>query len=279
MRQRIKELFEAEAISPQPHLEKNEVGDEQFQKVLAAKPGDINTLLARCVSMIKDDDPNKTKGQIIEEILEVLDRSIACRIFLGVGVNSSYHLYKGIPVRMGEKFSKLPSQGDEIQMDRAGHYQSWTTEVPAAREIATTFDPAKGEPVGGMLVDSHVNAERLYFDVNAAIKTCKIKMEIIRDYNLKAAQGKAISVKNVDFLATKTEYYHGIYEVLTDPNVVNVRVVDTWSWDESTGTKIPQWKASADAKQNPANEPVEPEKPETLPQQTKPVQNVNQGEF
>lgn len=247
MRNRILQLFESDVIAPQPHLQKEELSDEQFIRILVAKPGDINIILARTVSMLTNNEPTKTKQQITDEILEVLDRSKASRLFVGVGLQSSYHLYKGIPVRKGDQFESLPSQGDEIQLDKPGAFQSWVTDAPMSRQIATSFDPMKGDPLGGIVVDTHIDETKLFFDVNAVIRSCKIKMEAIRNYNNIAAQGKAISNKNVDYLASEASYYHDIFEVVTDPSVVNVRVVDTWIWAVKNGEKTPTWKTVKDA--------------------------------
>jgi hypothetical protein len=246
MRETILKLFESDTISQQPHLKKIDIEDTKFMKVLSAKPGDINTLLARTSSIIKNDDASKTKGQIITEILEILERSPATRMFVGVGLKSSYHIYKGFPVRYGEKFAKLPDQGQEIEIDQSGNFHAWTTNAVNSRKIATSFDPAKGEPIGGVLADTHIDDSRIFFDVNAVIRTCKIKLQIIRNYNLKAAQGKAISIKNTDFLATEADYYQDMYEIITDINVINTKVVDTWTWNKST--KQPVWKSAQDAK-------------------------------
>lgn len=268
MRDRILQLFESDVIAPQPHLQKEEISDEQFVRLLAVKPGDINIILARTVSIIKNNEPTKTKKQLIDEILEVLDRSKASRLFVGVGLQESYHLYKGIPVRKGDQYEVLPTQGDEIQLEKPGIYQSWVTDAPMSRQISTSFDPMKGDPIGGMIVDTHVDENRLYFDVNAVIRACKIKMDVIRNYNNVAAQGKAISNKNVDYLSSESAYYHDIYEVATDPDVLNVRVVDTWSWVVKNGKKVPAWKTTQDTqiekqkmeppkiKQTPQSEPV-----------------------
>lgn len=271
MHKKILKLFEENVITRQPNLKKVEVDDQKLYKILASKPGDINIILARTVSIIKDNEPSKTKKELIDDILEVLDRSYASRLFVGIGLKSSYHLYKGFPVRYGERFSKLPDQGNEIELDREGLYQTWVTESTSARKIATVYDPSKGEPIGGLLVDSHVDDERIYFDINAVIRTCKITSDEIANYNLKAAQGKAISNKNIDFLSSETSYYNDIYEVVTDPNVVNVRVVDTWTWDDSSGQKLPQWKTAKDAKQDTNNQQQEiPEKVPEKPAQEEP---------
>lgn len=281
MREKILQLFTENQITPQPNLKKVEMDDNKFYKVLASKPGDINIILARTVSIIKDNEPSKTKKELINDILEVLDRSYASRLFVGIGLKSSYHLYKGFPVRYGEKFSKLPDQGDEIQLDKEGLYQSWVTESTSARKISTVYDPSKGEPIGGILVDTHIDDERIFFDVNAVIRTCKIHAENISNYNLKAAQGKAISNKNVDFLSSETSYYNDIYEIITDQNVINVRVVDTWVWDESSGQKLPKWKTSKDKEANNKNNTEEiPEEKPKRPAQSEPEPiKTKTGEF
>jgi len=227
---------------PQPHLKKIELSEEKVHKILASKPGDINIILARTVSIITGNEPEKTKKQLIDEILEVLERSEASRLFVGMGIKEEYHVFKGFPVRSGEKFQDLPDQGTEIKLDKGGFYQSWTTDPVDAREISTTYDPLKGDPVGGLLVDAHITDQKLFFDVNAMIRSCKMNFDNIRAYNNIAAQGKAISSKNVDVLATEVQKYTGIYEILSDPNVVHVRVVDKWTWAKSNGENIPQWQ-------------------------------------
>lgn len=251
MRDKIIKIFESSVITNQPLLKKTELDQNQFVRVLVSKPGDINIILARTSSLITGDTPEKTKQMLINEILEVLERSEASRIFVGLGLQESYHVYKGFPVRKGEKFSDLPEQGSEIQLDTPALYQSWTVDPTNGRQIATMFDPAKGDPVGGLLVDSHIDNKKIIFDVNAVIRTCKKYYKIIANYNLKAPQGKSISNKNVDFLATETQYYHDIYELLTDPSIVSVKVTDTWKWNVSGGRKVPQWKTSADTQQKP----------------------------
>lgn len=274
MRDRIIELFES-TIAPQPKLKKVELSDEQFQRVLAAKPGDINIILARVVAIIEDSDPEKSKKELTDDILETLDRSQAARMFEGVGLKEQYHLFRGFPVRVGEPHERLPSQGEDIEIDKNVQYQSWTTDAATGREIATTYDQTKGEPVGGLLVDTHVQDEKILHDINAVMRTCKIKRNAIVQYNQKAAQGKAISEKNVDKLIQMSEY-NGIYEVLTSSEISHVRVTDVWTWDESTGTKTPQWQTTADA--NPEPEvPAEPEQDVAAQQQSaeRPVAQPN----
>lgn len=246
MRRKIIELFESNTISRQPRLAKRELSDQQFVRVLAAAPGDINIILARAESLINGHE-TKSKKQLTHDILEVLERSEAARLFMGVGLKDEYHLFRGFPVRLGEKFADIPDQGSEIKLDQQVFYQVWTTDPTTGRKIATTYDPAKGEPLGGLLVDTHVSSNALYHDVNAIIRTCKIKLNTIRNYNLNSAQGKAISNKNTDFLATETSAYHDIYEILTPPGVVHVKVTDNWHWDAQGDKRVPKWKTVNDA--------------------------------
>jgi hypothetical protein len=245
MRDRILQLFEARVIAPQERLKKIELSDEQFYKVLASAPGDINIILARTVSLLTGDEPDKSKRELTNDILDALDRSQAARMFVGIGLKDDYHLFRGFPVRKGEKFDILPDQGTNIELDPHVEFQSWTTQASEAREIATVYDPAKGEPIGGLLVDTHINETSLYHDVNAVLRACRIKLRAISKYNVHAAQGKAISKDNVDMLA-ETSAYYGIYEVLTHPGIVHVRVMDKWTWSTGEGGRTPRWQTTID---------------------------------
>ena len=256
LRSKIIELFENTIISQQPRLKPVKLSDEQFVKIMEMAPGEINILLARAASIAKN-ETEKTKKQYTMDILEVLERSNIARYFESISLLKEYHLFRGFPVRKGDPHEKMPSQGSNIQLKEEDFYQIWTTDAAAGREIALKYDPTLGEPIGGLLVDTHVSPNVLYHDINAIIRTCKDKLQVIRQYNLNAPQGKAISKKNVDFLATEYGSYSGIYEVLTDSSIVHVTVTDKWVWKHENGKNVPKWTVGMAKEETPKEEMLE----------------------
>ena len=251
----MKYLFESDNVTGYLTLQHVEMSDQDFIRLLAIKPSDINTILARVVTMVKDNDPQKSKKDLVNDVLEILERSPAARQFVGIGVQQEYKLLKGFPVRKGDPYENMPEAGTELVLKPSELYIGWTTDGTTAREDAVHFDVAKGEPIGGLLVDVHVDVTKLLFDVNAVIRVVKSKIKVIEAYNQQAAPGKSISKGNSAFLATEAPLYAGRWEVVSTNKVVNVRVVDKWVWDTTSGTKKIKW--SADAQTTQVKEPVD----------------------
>lgn len=264
----IQYLFESDQVTGYLTLQKLEMSDDQFLKLLAVKPSELNTVIARVASFIKEDETQKTKKDLINDILEVLERSTAARQFVSVGVQQNYQLFKGFPVRKGDPYDHMPEPSTELVLKPSELYIGWTTDGSKAREDAVKYDVSKGDPIGGLLVDVNVDVTKLLFDVNAVIRTIKSKYKLIEQYNAQAAPGKALSKTNTHFLATEAPVYSGRWEIVTTNKVVNVRIVDKWTWDSTTGEKKIKW--IADDKTTPEQEPVEdstPAKPEVVPQE------------
>ena len=212
---KIKQLFESDGvISGFLTLKKTEIDDVTFIKHLSIKPSEINIILARTVSFIKG-DPQKTKKELINDILEVLERSTVAREFVGIGVQQEYRLYKGFPVRKGDPYDMMPEPNSEMQLKPSELFIGWMTDASKARDDSIKYDAAKGDPIGGLLVDVHVDVSKILFDINAVIKTVKAKKALIDKYNLQAAPGKSISKSNTEFLANDAPYYHGQWEIIT----------------------------------------------------------------
>jgi hypothetical protein len=261
-------LFESDQVTGYLTLQKLEVSDEHFLKILAIKPSDLNTIFARVVSLLKEDEPQKTKKELINDILEILERSPAARQFVGIGVKPEYNLLKGFPVRKGDPYEHMPEPGTELQLKPSELYIGWTTDGSKAREDAVKYDASKGDPIGGLLVDVTVDVTKLLFDVNAVIKTVKSKYKLIETYNQQAAPGKALSKSNTKFLATDAPLYSGKWEIVTTNKVVNSRVIDKWTWDTSSGEHKIKWVA--DAQKTPPKEEIQdttPEQPEVVEKQ------------
>lgn len=273
----MKYLFESDNVTGYLTLQKTEMSDEEFVKLLAIKPSDINTILARVVSIVKDNDPQKNKKELINDVLEILERSSSARMFVGIGVQQEYKLLKGFPVRKGDPYESMPEAGSELVLKPSELYIGWTTDGTVAREDAVQYDVAKGEPIGGLLVDVHVDTTKLLFDVNAVIRVVKSKVKAIDSYNQQAAPGKSISKTNTAFLATEAALYAGRWEIVSTNKVVNVRVVDKWVWDTNSGSKKIKW--SADEQTSQVKEPVdntEKTQPEII-QPEQPVQPTPQA--
>lgn len=266
----MKYLFESDNITGYLTLQKTDMSDEEFVKLLAIKPSDINTILARVVAIIKENDPQKSKKDLVNDVLEILERSPSARMFVGIGVQQEYKLLKGFPVRKGDPYESMPEAGTELVLKPSELYIGWTTDGTVAREDAVHYDVAKGEPIGGLLVDVHVDITKLLFDVNAVIRVVKSKIKAIDAYNQQAAPGKSISKTNSSFLATEAALYAGRWEVVSTNKVVNVRVVDKWVWDTTSGTKKIKW--SADAQTTQVKEPVQ-DTEKTQPEIIQPEKN------
>lgn len=265
---KIQFLFESDQVTGYLTLQKLEMSDDQFLKLLSIKPSELNTVIARVVSFVKEDETQKTKKDLINDILEVLERSTAARQFVSLGVQQNYQLFKGFPVRKGDPYDHMPDPSSELGLKPSELYIGWTTDGSKAREDAVKYDVSKGDPIGGLLVDVNVDVTKVLFDVNAVINTVKSKYKLIEQYNNQAAPGKAISKTNTQFLATQAPEYTGKWEVVTTNKVVNVRVVDKWVWDTSTSEKKIKWVA--DAQTTPEKEPVAdtvPDKAEVAPAQ------------
>lgn len=252
---KIKQLFESDGvISGFLTLKKTEIDDATFIKHLSIKPSEINIILARTVSFIKG-DPQKTKKELINDILEVLERSTVAREFVGIGVQQEYRLYKGFPVRKGDPYDMMPEPNSEMQLKPSELFIGWMTDASKARDDSIKYDAAKGDPIGGLLVDVHVDVSKILFDINAVIKTVKAKKALIDKYNLQAAPGKSLSKSNTDFLANEAPYYHGQWEIITTNKVVNVKVYDKWNWNTVEGKKTVKWVSSDKKEQQPTPAP------------------------
>jgi len=238
---RIKYLFETENADTGPlTLKKTTIDDATLIKHLGIKPSEINIILARVTSFIQN-DPQKNKKDLINDILEVLERSAVAREFVGIGLLDEYKLYKGFPVRSGDPYESMPNPNSELVLKPSELYIGWTTELSKAREDSIRYDAAKGEPIGGLLVNVHVDSTKILFDINALIKTVKAKKPIIEQYNTQAAPGKSISKSNIEFLANSAPFYYGQWEILTTNKITTVTVINKWKWDETSGKKEVKW--------------------------------------
>lgn len=255
----IRYLFESDEVTGYLTLRKTEVDDKQFVQMLGIKPSEINIILARVSSFIKNDDPQKSKKDLINDILEVLERSSVARQFVGIGVQQEYHLFKGFPVRAGDPYEHMPEAGQELVLHPSEVYIGWTSDNAKAREDAVKYDASKGEPIGGLLIDVHVDVTKILFDINAVIQTVKAKYPLIQQYNQAAAPGKSLSKSNTTFLANDAPLYKGQWEIISTNKVINARVVDKWIWDNSSSQKTIKWVSSDKV-------PVQDETPEEQPE-------------
>lgn len=244
----ITKIFESDAVTGFLALQRTEMDDQTFMKLLALKPGEVNIVLARVATFIRNDSRDKTRKELINEILEVLERSAVARKFVGIGLKQEYRLFKGFPVRKGDPYEQMPNSGSELILKPTEVYIGWSTDSGKAREDGVSYDATKGEPVGGLLVETHIDSNKILFDVNAVLNAIKSKLALINQYNAHAAPGKSISKTNTDFLATEAPAYHGPWEVITSNKIVNTRVADKWNWDNAGGKKVPKWVGSAEAK-------------------------------
>jgi hypothetical protein len=247
---KIYKIFEAQQVSQYLTLQRTELDDQTFMKLLGLKPGEINIVISRVVSIIKNDGGEKSRGQLFNDCLEVLERSGVARKFVGLGLNEEYKLFKGFPVRRGDPYENMPNVGGELVLQPEKAVIGWCTDATKAREQGALYDSAKGEPIGGLLVEAHVDSTKIIFDVNAVIRTCKAKMVLINQYNVQCAPGKSLSKSNVQFLASQAPTYHEEYEVLTNNTVVNTRVADKWTWDNKDGNKVVKWIGTEQPAQN-----------------------------
>jgi hypothetical protein len=262
----IKKIFEANAISGYLYLQKTDMDDATLMKLLSLKPGEINIILSRAASFIRNDSKDKSRKELINEILEVLERSAVARKFVSLGLKQDYRLFRGFPVRKGDTYESLPAPGTDIALKPTEVYIGWSTDPAKAREEGVTYDATKGEPVGGLLVEGHVDSNKTLFDINAVLNAVKAKLNVINQYNSSAAPGKSISKTNTDFLATEAPAYHGQWEVITSNKIVNVRVIDKWTWDADGNQKVPRWIGDAQPKQDQQPTDAEPEQtPATAP--------------
>jgi hypothetical protein len=258
LNQKMIKLFEANEDTGFLTLKKTEIDDATLLQHLAIKPTEINIILARVVSFIKG-DAEKTKKDLINDILEVLERSAVAREFVGIGVQSEYRVYKGFPVRKGDPYESMQDPGSEMTLKPSELFIGWTTDAEKAREDSIKYDAAKGEPIGGLLVDVHVDISKVLFDINAVIRTVKAKKAIIDQYNQQAAPGKSLSKTNSDFLSNDAPIYHGMWEIITTNKITTVRVMGKWTWDTTTGQKKVKWTSS---------------QPQTTPQQAQVKENI-----
>lgn len=239
---KIMQLFETVDDDQFLALRTVKIDDITLLKHLSVKPTEINILLARTVSILKGDTKEKTISELINDILEVLERSTVAREIVSLGAKQEYHLYKGFPVRSGDVYDPIPEIGVEFSLKPSQLYIGWVTDIEKAREQSIKFDAAKGKPVGGELVDVHVDISKILYDVNALSRVIKSKKAIFDQYNQNAAPGKSLSHANIDFLANANFEYHDLWEVITTNKVINVKVVDKWSWN--AGSNSVQWKTS-----------------------------------
>lgn len=246
----LKTIFEGYDASGYLTLKKTELDEQNFIKLLSIKPSEINILLARVVSLIKEETPDgKTKKDLINDILEVLERSSTARQFVGLGALEQYKLFKGFPVRKGDPYESMPEPGEELVLKPSDVYISWSTDGKFAREKAIEYDSAKGDPIGGLMVEVHVDVAKILFDVNALLRTVKSKYQVILKYNAQAAPGKSLSKTNTEYLATQAPLYHGAYEIVSLNQVTTVRVVDKWVWDTNGGNKKIEWVGGGQKKE------------------------------
>lgn len=236
LNQKMIRLFEAHEDTGFLTLKKTEIDDATLLQHLAIKPTEINIILARVVSFIKG-DAEKQKKELINDILEVLERSAVAREFVGIGVQQEYRLYKGFPVRKGDPYESMQDPGSEMNLKPSELFIGWMTDSTKAREDSIKYDAAKGEPIGGLLVDVHVDISKVLFDINAVIRTVKAKKAVLDQYNQQSAPGKSLSKTNSDFLANDAPIYHGMWEIITTNKVTTVRVMDKWIWDAQKKVK------------------------------------------
>ena len=229
-------IFESHEDTGFLSLKKSEIDDATLIKHLSIKPTEINIVLSRVVSFIKGDN-EKSKKDLINDILEVLERSAVAREFVSIGIAQEYRLYKGFPVRKGDPYESMPDPGNDLQLKPSELFIGWMTDSTKAREDSIKYDAAKGEPIGGLLVDVHVDTNNILFDINAVIKTVKAKKAVIDQYNQQAAPGKSISKTNSDFLSNDAPLYHGMWEIITTNKIVTVKVADKWTWDAQKKVK------------------------------------------
>ena len=241
LNEKIKMLYESDAPTGYLPLKKVELPDNVLLQHLAIKPSEINIILARTVTFIKQDDPQKTKQQLINDILQVLERCDVAREFVGLGLKQDYTLYKGFPVRNGDPYDIKSAANSELALKPTQLYIGWTSNIEKAREMGIQYDQTKGEPVGGLLVKTHVDPTKILFDINAVIQVVKTKKAVLDQYNAHAAPGKSLSKTNIEFLSTNIPEYNGIWEIITTNKVLNTTVVDKWNWDTATGKKTPKW--------------------------------------
>lgn len=256
---KIKFLFESDEPTEYIPLKKVELDDNTFLQHLAIKPSEINIILARVVSFIKQDDPQKTKQQLVNDILQVLERSDVAREFASLGLKQDYALLKGFPVRKGDPYETMPDPNSELVLKPTQLYIGWTSNVEKAREMGVQYDQTKGEPIGGLLVKAHVDPTKILFDINAIINIVRTKKSLFEQYNAHAAPGKSLSKSNIAFLANNIPEYNGVWEIITTNKVLNTLVVDKWSWDTSSGKKTPKWTEPSKS-ETAVPEPAEPQK-------------------
>lgn len=236
-------LLEDDNITGFLTLQRADIDDNTLMKMFQMKPGELNILFARTASFLKN-DTNKTKRELTNDILEVLERSTIARKFVGMGLNQEYKLFKGFPVRHGDPYESMPAPGQELVLKPTEAYIGWLTDPAKARENAAKYDVSKGEPIGGLLIQTFVDSGKLLFDVNAVVKAVKLKINVINKYNTLAPPGKALSKGNTKYLAEDAPLYHGDWEIITSQRIVNTTVVDKWTWDSSSGKKTIKWATS-----------------------------------
>jgi len=251
-------IFEAQQVSQYLHLERVEMNDQQFMQLLAIRPSEINIILSRVTDIVKGTG-TKSKRDLTMDVLDVLSRSAAARKFVGFGLAQEYKIFKGFPVRRGDQFENLPAIGSQVDFASQDVISSWTTNASESKKLATDYDADKGEPVGGIVLETKVDSGQLLFDVNAVIKVCRSKLNQINQYNTQAAPGKSLSKENTNFLGTEAPLYYQTYEIVTDNTVTHLRVFDTWTWDTADGKKVPKWKGDSSAQ---ATDPTQPPTPQ-----------------
>lgn len=273
-RQKLLRLFENNDAGSYLTLNKQEISDDNFIKLLGIKTSEINIILARVVEFIKNEDNTKIRKDYINDILDVLERSATARQFVGIGLNKDYSLFKGFPVRNGDTYSHMPEPNSEMNLKPTEIYIGWTTDIEKSREDAVKYDTSKGEPIGGLLVNVHVDSSKLLFDINSVIRVVKSKYNLITKYNQMAAPGKSLSKNNTEYLSKNAPEYRGMWEVVTTNKIVNVIIKDKWVWDNpESGEKKVKWIASnSPEKQETQQQPV------PQPNQTN-VPNNTQGEL
>lgn len=259
---KIKKIFESDQIIQPTPLKKTEIKDEDFIKYLSAKPSDLNIMLARVASFVKN-DKTVSKEELVNDIIKVLERTPSIRAIIGMAIKDEYHIYKGFPVRKGDPYENMPDANENLELKPSNLYIGWTTNIEKAKEDAIRYDLAKGEPIGGLLIDTHVDPSKILFDINAFINVVKSKKSLFDKYNSMATPGKVLSKTNTEFLATEAPAYYGMWEIITLNSVVSTRVSDKWIWNNDSGKKTVKWTAPVESQQ----QTPQPEKEQNVVQE------------
>lgn len=269
---KLHKIFEATLSGFLTLKKTDDMDDKTFYDLLALKPGEINIVLARAAAFIKNEGGEKTRKELAEDILEVLERSSVARKFVGIGLLDEYKIFKGFPVRKGDPYDNLPNPGNQLSLTPTQVWIAWSTDATQTRKDSTNFDATKGDPIGGLVVKTSVDSTKLLLDINAITRTIKSKYQQLLHYNMTATPGKSLSKTNIDFLGTQAPIYKGDYEILTTNKVVNTVVLDKWTWNTENGQKVVQWVDSAEKQEQ--KEYQAPQQQQQVPQQNKNLKEI-----